>query len=63
VLVCGRRAGKSRYCAFLACYFASKDYSQYLAAGEVATVAILASDRKQARAFARFSGAFLRPDR
>jgi hypothetical protein len=29
---------------------ASKDYTQHLAAGEVATVAILASDRKQARA-------------
>lgn len=60
VLVCGRRAGKSRYCAFLACYFASKDYAPYLAAGEIATVAILASDRKQARAIFRFILGFLK---
>jgi hypothetical protein len=60
VLICGRRGGKSRYCAFLACYFASKDYSRYLAAGEVATVAILASDRKQARAIFRFILGFLK---
>jgi hypothetical protein len=60
VLVCGRRAGKSRYCAFLACYFASKDYAKYLAAGEVATVVILASDRKQARAIFRFILGFLK---
>jgi hypothetical protein len=60
VLICGRRGGKSRYCAFLACYFASKDYTQYLAAGEVATVSILASDRKQARAIFRFILGFLK---
>jgi hypothetical protein len=55
VLICGRRGGKSRYCAS-----SSKDYSKYLAAGEVATVSILASDRKQARAIFRFILGFLK---
>jgi phage terminase large subunit-like protein len=58
--LCGRRGGKSRYAAFLACFYALQDYSQYLAAGEVATCAILASDRKQARAIFRYVSGFLR---
>lgn len=28
-LICGRRAGKSRFCALLACFFAIQDYSRY----------------------------------
>ncbi|MDE2343421.1 MAG: hypothetical protein KGL63_08545, partial [Betaproteobacteria bacterium] len=48
-LVIGRRGGKSRVLAtiavFLACF---RDYEPYLAPGEVATIAILAADRRQA---------------
>lgn len=54
-IICGRRAGKSRVLAtiavFLACF---RSYEQYLAPGEVATIAIIASDRKQARAIFRY---------
>jgi hypothetical protein len=56
-LVVGRRGGKSRILAliliatYLACF---KDYSPYLAPGEVATVAVLAADRKQARTIFRY---------
>jgi len=54
-LVIGRRGGKSRVLAlvavFLACF---KDYSLHLAPGEVATIAIIAADRKQARSIFRF---------
>jgi hypothetical protein len=55
VLIVGRRGGKSRILAlvavFLACF---RDYAPYLAAGEMATVAVLAVDRDQARAIFRF---------
>jgi hypothetical protein len=48
-LIIGRRGGKSRWLALIAVYLASLiDWRPYLAVGEVATVAILASDRKQA---------------
>jgi hypothetical protein len=41
---------------FLACF---RDYTEYLAPGEVATIAILAADRRQARTIFRFtSGLF-----
>ena len=55
-LVVGRRGGKSRVLAtiavFLACF---RTYHQYLAPGEVATIAIIAADRKQARAIFRYT--------
>ncbi len=54
-LIVGRRGGKSRVLAlvavFLACF---RDYGPYLAPGEVATVAILAANRSQARSIFRF---------
>ena len=54
-LVCGRRGGKSRVLALIAVYLATmRDFAPLLAPGEVATVAILASDRKQARSIFRF---------
>jgi hypothetical protein len=58
-LICGRRAGKSRILAFIATYLATfRDYDEYLAPGEVATVAVVASSQKQARSIFRYiSGA------
>jgi hypothetical protein len=54
-LVCGRRAGKSFILAtiavFLACF---RDWRPYLAPGEVATVMVVAADRKQARVIMRY---------
>lgn len=55
VLVCGRRAGKSRTLAALATYLAThRDYRPFLAPGEVAVIAIMASDREQAQNIFRF---------
>jgi hypothetical protein len=54
-LIVGRRGGKSRTLALIAVYLATmKDYAPYLAPGEVATIAILAADRSQARVIFRF---------
>ena len=48
--IVGRRGGKSRVASAVAVYLAAlRDYREYLAPGEVATVMILAQDRKQAR--------------
>ena len=55
-LVVGRRGGKSRVLALIAVYLATfRDYTEHLAAGEVATVAVIAADRKQARAIYRYA--------
>src|SRR5579871_4586539 len=44
-LVVGRRGGKSRILALIAVFLATmRDYSPYLAPGEVATIAVLAAD-------------------
>jgi hypothetical protein len=60
VTIVGRRGGKSRILALIATYLATLvDYGPYLAAGEVATVAILAADRLQARSIFRFVVGFL----
>lgn len=60
-LVCGRRAGKSRVLALIAVFLACfKDYMPHLAAGEMATVAIIASDRRQARGILRYILGLLR---
>ena len=60
-LIVGRRGGKSRTLALIAVYLACfRDYSPYLAPGEVATIAILAADRSQARAIFRFVSGLLR---
>ena len=59
-LVIGRRGGKSQIAALLAVYTACfDDYKDRLAAGEVATVLVLAADRKQARAVFRYTQGLL----
>lgn len=59
-LVIGRRGGKSRVlatiAAFLACF---RDYTPHLAPGEVATIAVIAADRRQARSIFRFLNGLL----
>jgi len=59
-LIVGRRGGKSRVLALVATYLAAfRDYRPFLAPGEVATIAILAFNRAQARSIFRFvSGLF-----
>lgn len=60
-LVIGRRGGKSRVLATIAAYLATfRDYSPYLAPGEVATVAVLASTRAQARSIFRYTSGVLK---
>jgi hypothetical protein len=54
-LVCGRRGGKSFILALIAVFVACfKDWTPFLAPGEMATVMIIAQDRKQARHIMRF---------
>lgn len=60
-LICGRRAGKSRVMALLAVFLAVfRDYSGRLAPGEMATVAVIAADRRQARVILRYVTGLLR---
>lgn len=55
-LAIGRRGGKSHAAAFLAVYLAAfQDHRDRLAPGEVATVMVIAADRKQARAVMRYT--------
>ena len=59
-LIMGRRAGKSQVLALIAAHLATfHDYRPYLSPGERATIAILASDRKQARSIFRYLRALL----
>jgi hypothetical protein len=59
-VICGRRSGKSFILALIATFLATcRDYRQYLAPGERATIMIIASDRKQSRVILRFVRAFL----
>lgn len=59
-LIVGRRGGKSRVLALIAVYLATlKDYAPFLAPGEVATVAVLASTQKQARSIFRYVSGML----
>ncbi len=53
-LVIGRRGGKSRIMALIAVFLALKDYSPYLAPGEVATLAVIAADKSQAKTIVRY---------
>jgi hypothetical protein len=54
-LVIGRRGGKSRILALIAVFLGCfRDYRPHLAPGEVATIAVVAADRKQARTIMRF---------
>src|SRR6266404_1162372 len=49
-LICGRRSRKSLVAALIAVFLAVfRDYTSYLAPGEVATIMVIAADRKQAR--------------
>jgi hypothetical protein len=55
-LIVGRRGGKSRVLSLIAVFIAVfRDYDQYLAPGEVATIAVLAANRAQARSIFRFT--------
>lgn len=59
-LVVGRRGGKSQIAALLAVYEAIfNDHSSKLAAGEIATIAVIAADRKQARTIMRYINGLL----
>ncbi|HEY8033222.1 MAG TPA: hypothetical protein VIF02_12815 [Methylocella sp.] len=60
-LVVGRRGGKSRVLALIAVYLACfRDYAPYLAPGEVATIAVLAANRPQARSIFRYISGLLK---
>lgn len=60
-LICGRRAGKSRIMALVAVYLATfRNYRPFLAPGEVATVSVIAADRRQARTIMRYIQGALR---
>ena len=55
-LVVGRRGGKSRILALIAVYLATfRSYEEHLAPGEIATIAITAADRTQARSIFRYT--------
>lgn len=59
-MVIGRRGGKSLTMALIATYLAVfRDYAQYLAPGERATIMVIAADRKQARVVMRYVKGFL----
>ena len=59
-LAVGRRGGKSQIAALVAVYEAAfRDYTDRLAPGEVATVMVLACDRKQARTVMRYIAGLL----
>ena len=54
-LICGRRAGKSRFAAACAVHAAAfQDYTMQLAAGEVAIVALAGADREQAQTLLKY---------
>jgi hypothetical protein len=59
-LICGRRAGKSFILALIACFLAIfRDWKPYLAPGEIGTIKIIATDRRQARVIHRYCRALL----
>jgi Trypsin-like peptidase domain len=54
-LIVGRRGGKSRVLALIATYLACfRDYAPHLAPGELATIAVLAANKAQARSIFRY---------
>lgn len=60
-LVVGRRGGKSFVLALIAVFLACfRDWRSHLAAGERATIMIIAADRKQARVIMRYVHGILR---
>jgi len=59
-LVVGRRGGKSMVLALIAVYLAAfRNWRPYLAPGELGTVKVLATDRRQARVIHRYCRALL----
>jgi Terminase large subunit, T4likevirus-type, N-terminal len=59
-LICGRRAGKSFVLALIAVYLACfRSYREFLGPGEVATIAVIAADRRQARVIMRYTRGLL----
>jgi len=59
-LIVGRRGGKSLIASLTALYLtAFKDYSAYLAPGEIATAMVIATDRAQARVIMRYVNGFI----
>jgi hypothetical protein len=59
--IAGRRAGKSRIAALVAVYLALfRDWTKYLAAGEVGWIFIISSDRNQSRNVLNYVKEFLR---
>src|ERR1700730_8358350 len=59
-LVVGRRGGKSMILALIACYLAVfRDWRRYLSPGEVGTIKVIATDRRQARVIHRYCRALL----
>lgn len=57
----GRRGGKSLIAALIVVYLAFfRDYAPFLAPGEIATVMVVAADRKQARVVMRYVKGFIR---
>ena len=60
-LTCGRRSGKSYMLSTIAVWLSCfKDWRPYLAAGEIATVMLIAADRKQARVVKRYIGGLIK---
>jgi len=58
-LICGRRSGKSRIAAATAVYLAAfRKYDKILAPGEIGTVMVIASDKRQARTVLSYIDAF-----
>jgi hypothetical protein len=54
-LACGRRAGKSFILSLIAVFLAAfRNYREYLAPGERATIMVIAADRKQTRVIVRY---------
>lgn len=51
----GRRGGKTSTAAGLGVWYGAQDYSDRLAPGEVATTALIAGDRQQARSLMRYA--------
>src|SRR5271170_1600147 len=59
-LVVGRRGGKSLILALIAVFLAVfRDWHPYLSPGEVGTIKVLATDRRQARVIHRYCRALL----
>ena len=60
-LIVGRRGGKSRVLALIAVYLATfRNYEPHLAPGELATIAVIAANRSQARSIFRFIAGLLK---